>query len=215
MEVAGVQGMWCYNRGTILADGAIVVGVYALDQEARERGYIIRSDDCGRTWRLHNLCAHAIDIAVNETALCEIVPGKLTAVARGEFGPNDHRLMQFWSEDGGKTWTEPIKTDIWGHPAHLLKLDDDRILCTYGYRRKPMGVRAVLSEDGGESWDIGNTQVLRDDSSGHSPLRGEGTGAGDVGYPVSIQLDSGDVLTAYYLTLSDNVTHSAVTLWQP
>ena len=47
------------------------------------------------------------------------------------------------------------------------------------------------------------------------PFRGEGTGAGDVGYPVSIQLPDGEVLTAYYITPADNVTHSAVTIWRP
>ena len=78
-----------------------------------------------------------------------------------------------------------------------------------------MGIRAVLSEDGGESWDVAGTVILRDDCSGHSPLRGEGTGAGDVGYPVSMQLPGGDVLTAYYITPADHVTHSAVTRWRP
>ena len=57
--------------------------------------------------------------------------------------------------------------------------------------------------------------ILRDDSAGHSPYRGEGTGAGDVGYPVSLQLPDGDVLTAYYITPADNVTHSEVTRWTP
>ena len=96
-----------------------------------------------------------------------------------------------WSDDGGRSWTEPIKTQIWGHPAHLLKLADGRILCTHGYRRTPLGVRTVFSEDSGETWDVAGTVVLRGDSSGHSPHRGEGTGVGDVGYPVSMQLPGG------------------------
>ena len=100
-------------------------------------------------------------------------------------------------------------------PPHLLKLADDRILCTHGYRRPPMGVRAVVSQDGVDTWDVAGTVVLRDDSSGHSPLRGEGTGVGDVGYPVSIQLPDGAVLTAYYLTPADNVTHCAATRYRP
>ena len=120
-----------------------------------------------------------------------------------------------WSDDGGRTWTEPIKTPIWGHPSHLLKLADGRILCTHGYRRTPLGVRAVFSEDGGETWDVARTVVLRGDSSGHSPHRGEGTGVGDVGYPVSMQLPDGDVLSAYYVTPADGVTHCAATRWRP
>ena len=49
-----------------------------------------------------------------------------------------------------------------GYPNHLLKLRDGRILCTFGYRRKPMGVRALLSEDGGRTWDLDHEYVRRD-----------------------------------------------------
>lgn len=214
-EVPGVKGLWCFNRGAICADGTIVVGVYALDEHDLERPYVLRSTDGGCNWRLHDLCSHVTGVPGNETAVCETRPDMLTALVRGEFGPGDHHLLQLWSDDGGKTWTEPIKTEIWGHPAHLLKLRDGRILCTHGYRRDPLGVRAVLSEDGGETWDVAGSVVLRDDSTGHSPYRGEGTGVGDVGYPMSMQLPAGDVLTAYYITPADNVTHSAVTRWTP
>ena len=214
-EVPGVKGLWCFNRAAICADGTVIVGVYALDEHDLERPYVLRSTDGGYTWRLHDLCSRVTAVPANETAICETTPGTLTASVRGEFGPGDHHLLQLWSDDGGKTWTEPIKTDIWGHPAHLMKLNDGRILCSHGYRRDPRGVRAVFSEDGGETWDVANSVILRDDSTGHSPYRGEGTGAGDVGYPVSLQLPDGDVLTAYYITPADNVTHSEVTRWTP
>lgn len=214
-EVAGVGGMWCFNRGTLMADGTIVVGVYGIDQEGLQRPCALRSADCGRTWRLHDLCAHAAGVPASEAAICETRAGRLTALVRGESDPYDHRLLQLWSEDGGRTWSEPARTGIRGHPAHLMKLEDGRILCTHGYRRRPMGVRAVLSEDDSETWDTDNPVILRDDGGGHSPHRGEGTGAGDVGYPVSIQLADGEVLTAYYITPADNVTHSAATIWRP
>jgi hypothetical protein len=45
------------------------------------------------------------------------------------------------SEDGGATWGIPRKTELWGYPADLINLDDGRVLCTYGRRREPMGVR--------------------------------------------------------------------------
>ena len=44
------------------------------------------------------------------------------------------------------------------------------------------------------TWDTDNPVILRNDGGGHSPFRCEGTGAGDVGYPVSIQLPDGEVL---------------------
>ena len=79
-----------------------------------------------------------------------------------------------------------------------------------------MGVRAVLSHDGGETWDIDNTIVLRSDGGTASQLNpNPAGGAGDVGYPISVELDGGRVFTAYYITLSDGVTHSAATIWEP
>ena len=34
------------------------------------------------------------------------------------------------------------------------------------------------------------------------------------GYPVSVQLPDYSILTAYYTTESDGITHSAVTRWE-
>ena len=135
-EVPGVQGLWCFNRGVVMQDGTLVVSVYAIDSDGDERPYVLRSQDTGRTWRLHDLCARVTAVPANETALCEVAPGRLIALTRAELGRGDHHLLQLWSDDGGRSWTEPIKTPIWGHPAHLLKLADGRILCTHGYRRR-------------------------------------------------------------------------------
>ena len=52
------------------------------------------------------------------------------------------------------------------------------------------------------TWDTDNTYVLRDD------------GVGDLGYPGSVQLPDGSILTVYYITLADGVTHSAATRWE-
>ena len=100
------------------------------------------------------------------------------------------------------TWSEALRTAIWGYPVDLTKLRDGRILCSFGYRRDPKGIRAVLSSDGGVTWDTDNTYVLRDD------------GVGDLGYPGSVQLPDGSILTVYYITLADGVTHSAATRWE-
>jgi len=97
-------------------------------------------------------------------------------------------LYQSVSEDGGSTWSDvPQRTEMWGHPAHLLRLRDGRVLCTYGYRREPFGIRACLSQDGGRSWDVAHELILRCDGV-----------HGDLGYPTAIELDDGVVLAVYY-----------------
>ena len=42
-----------------------------------------------------------------------------------------------------------------------------------------------------------------------------GTGAADVGYPLSVELEDGRIMTAYYITPADGTTHVAVTHWHP
>ena len=127
--------------------------------------------------------------------------------------------MEVWSEDGGKTWTYPVETSFEGYPNHLLKLSDGRILCTYGYRRAPMGLRALMSEDGGRSWDTDTEYVLRDDGRGLSnawaPEKRARMGGADVGYPISTELADGTILTVYYITKEDGITHIATTHWHP
>ena len=89
------------------------------------------------------------------------------------------------SEDGGLTWFFLSRVNEWGAPASLVVLKDGRLLCVYGRRAPPYGIRAKISDDGGETW--GNEIVLRDD--GGSP---------DLGYPRAALLPNGKIITVYY-----------------
>ena len=161
-----------------------------------------------------------------EWALVEVAPGKVLGNLRHTCrwgNPPETRFysLEVWSEDGGISWTYPVESSFQGYPNHLLKLRDSRILCTYGYRLEPMGVRALISEDGGATWDLEHEYVLRDDggtvSNEWPPEKRPppGFGGADVGYPVSAELDDGRILTTYYITPSDGTTHVAVTHWHP
>ena len=75
---------------------------------------------------------------------------------------------------------------MWGHPPQLTKLASGSILCSYAHRRHPYGVRACLSRDFGDSWDIDSEKILRDDSL-----------PGMIDYPTSVQLPDQSILTLY------------------
>jgi sialidase-1 len=77
------------------------------------------------------------------------------------------------------------------------------LLCSYGYRRPPYGVRACVSRDQGLAWDIEQEIVLRDDG-----------GSRDVGYPSSAQLADGTIVTVYYIHGPDGIRHIAATRWR-
>jgi len=73
-----------------------------------------------------------------------------------------------------------------------MALKDGRILCTYGYRRPPWGVRACVSDDG-LTWDPANEIVVRE--GGVAPSHASRVWW-HIGYPATAQLESGKLLTA-------------------
>lgn len=187
------------------------------------RQYMARSTDQGQTWKWTLIVDDPHGFCTEEVTLLELDSGLVLALTRAHRpGPTGY-LWQQWSADGGRSWSEPVETQIWGYPCHLLQLPDGRILCTYGYRFRPAGIRAVLSADGGRSWDMANARVLRDD--GGTPAQGwgpdqlakfkqRGVAGADLGYPHSTQLADGSILTVYYFTGTDGITHVAGSQWR-
>jgi len=210
-DVPGFAGTG-FSRPAVLADGTVLEPVYGRGADGTGRVFVWRGADGGRNWRLHGIGAPG-----NEAAFVETEPGRVLCLARTEESESGGHLVQFWSDDGGVTWSQALNSNVWtpGSPPNLVKLRDGRILLSHGYRRDPMGIRAVLSEDGGRTWDVANTVVLRDDGGYVGELREGGRATSDVGYPHSTQLSDGSVLTVYYITPADRVTHIASTRWDP
>lgn len=102
---------------------------------------------------------------------------------------NIFTLYQSESYDGGKTFTKPhpIADDTGlGAPAHLLRLKSGVIISTFGFRSEPYGIKVIISTDNGESWS--RPFMLYDNESI----------ALDIGYPSSVELSDGKVLTVFY-----------------
>ena len=151
--------------------------------------WIYFSDDDGRTWEDARVIGND---RYNETALLSLGEGRLLAASRTEFTAETEI---FASDDGGESWTcrGPV-TPARHMPAHLTQLQDTSILLTYGVRLRGMlGVYACISRDGGQTWD--DPQVLFNTAAHQSDSSSKGT---DGGYPSSVQLADGSILTAYY-----------------
>jgi hypothetical protein len=203
--VAGLMG-YHHAASTLVADdGTRLVAVYGrrIGQELSEV-FLLRSGDDGRTWEVRPMYPDGLPnpkLGFDETALIQSPDGAIHALMRtrpAEF------LYQATSTDGGATWTEPKQTPMKGYPAHAITLADGRLLCVYGYRFAPMGIRACLSDDDGRTWRIDDELVLRADGFG-SPS--------DLGYPLSHQLPDGRIVTIYYHTTDGQNTHIATTHW--
>jgi hypothetical protein len=111
------------------------------------------------------------------------------------------------SDDDGASWTyinRPAPdTGRGGNPPTLTQLQDGRLCLTYGYRDEPFEIRALLSEDVGQSW--GAPIVLH-----------RGAGNHDIGYPRTVQRADGRLVTIYYFNdQPDGERYIAATIWTP
>jgi hypothetical protein len=102
-----------------------------------------------------------------------------------------HWTNLYASGNNGLTWRFRSRVNDWGAPASLLVLKDGRLLCTYGYRVPPFGIRAKISNDAGRTW--GREIILRDNG-----------GSEDVGYPRTALLPNGKVIAVYYMNDADD-----------
>ena len=177
-----------------LPDGTWLVifsGRDAVDQTGG--AYVARSRDRGATWGQPSVVAYDPDqrIGFGEPPLLRLPSGKLLTMMR----TTDY-LYQAFSTDDGWVWQGLRRSPIWGFPCHLLRLSSGRVLCAYGYRREPYGIRACVSDDEGETWDIDNEIIIRDDGLHR-----------DLGYPASVELKDGRVLTVYYFHGEDGIRY--------
>ena len=221
VELPRFASMGGFGVGCVLPDDTVLKPVYGhvTPDDPADRAWVLRSTDKGDTWELVTIASDGIR-DLNEAELLCVPGGRVIAMIRNEpyhpkLPPHEQGfLWQTHSDDGGQTWSEPRRTEMWGYPPHLLLLSTGDVLCTYGYRRRPYGVRACFSRDGGTTWDVAREVILRSDALPDGPGPGKGH-PGDLGYPRSEELSDGSIFTAYYITLGDGVTHIAATRWSP
>jgi len=180
--------------GDILAgnDGMLRVGLYGGGPGSTR---IYRSSDDGTTWTDAGMVSPSA--VIHEPAFLHLGGGRWLLAARL------NGLDLYVSEDDAQTWTLREKlTDPQEHPGHLLRLSDGTLLLSYGNRQEPKGVDIRVSRDEGQTWS--------------QPFRVVDF-IGDGGYPSSVQLVDGRILTAYYArrVQSHDRYHMGAVVWDP
>ena len=160
--------------------------------------FAARSTDFGTTWEQLGevpLIPGTAEANYHEAHVVELADGRLLGLVRLENSAGlpklethqliDFSMVQSMSDDRGRTWTEAEPLNFHGCPPHLMLHSSDTLVCVYGFRQEPYGERAMISRDGGESWDC--HYIIRDDAPD-----------GDLGYPSSVELADESLLTLYY-----------------
>ena len=174
-------------------EGEMLMNVYGSPNAGEDRyiSYLIRSRDGGWSWEEPSVIADGW----HETALALLPGGEMLAALRSREQPDALWLSR--SEDLGRTWAAPVRlTEKGEHPGDLLVLRDGSVLLAYGRRREPYGVEVMLSTDGGGTW--GHKKALANDAV-----------SGDCGYPSSVQLSDGTIITAYYAAGAESTNYDA------
>ncbi len=170
-----------------LSDGRLLYPGVGLWEENRRVG-VCESTDDGQTWNwLSAIPVRKGDdpAKYHELHGVEAADGTIVVQIRNHNKKNNRETLQCESSDGGKTWSEPHSIDVWGLPSHLVRLNDNRLLMTYGHRRKPLGNQARISDDNGKTWS--RELIIQGDAI-----------SGDLGYPSTVQLDDGSLISVWY-----------------
>lgn len=195
------QHITAFNRAGFCEgkDGRIYWAVTGNNPNKPNEAHLLVSNDKGLTWE--HACTIATDkkVSFGENTIYETPNGDLVAFMRTGHN-NDHSCIAR-STDKGKSFGKWQDMGFQGHPMHVLRLDDNRVLLTYGYRHEPFGIRARILNPECTDYETAPEIILREDG-----------GNQDLGYPWSIQLDSNRVLVVYYFNDSNDTRYIAGTI---
>jgi sialidase-1 len=188
---------------TVLRDGRLLYAGRELFTAEGKIG-VCESKDDGLSWEwIAELPVRKGDDPkeYHELHMVQAADGSLVLQVRNHNKENLHETLQTESDDGGKTWTPLHSIGVWGFPSHLLLLKDGRLLMTYGHRRTPLGNQARISNDHGKTWSA--PMVISSDAT-----------SGDLGYPSTVELNDGRLLTVWYELTGLNKTQGKAVLRQ-
>ncbi len=188
-----------------LQDGSLLLPVTlwrTADGEKVFFGRLYRSADDGRSWQV----VSELGEGIAQANVLSLPDGRLMLVAwgRGQVAGVEQAVDNVGvahSDDNGRTWSDfQVVTRHGERGGELLKLADGAIVLVYEQSGPPYGPRALISHDGGQTWQpkvyvLGFTRyTFGNDLPGWWH---ESFPCSSGGGPSSVVLDDGVIVTAY------------------
>jgi len=130
-----------------------------------------------------------------------------------EAGDQGDRMMLWQSADSGKSWKKHVDGGRFGTYGEMyprfLRLNDQRLLLTFTVRSNStdghsLGLRAIISDDDGESWDFRHDRIVID---------AQNHGASGGGFGNTVELDDGTLVSVYSFRSKSGTTHVESVRW--
>jgi sialidase-1 len=164
-------------------------------------GWIVASDDKGRTWRKLSEFYRSPggNVSTWECRLCELSPGRVAVIAWAYDNVSGKNLDNIFalSDDGGERF-KVIDTKVHGQASNVLGLGGDKLLTIHAHREDPVGLVVRRVDLSGGSFAIEEELDLLQDpalGSDSADIRKQ-FGSLKFGQPSLLKLASGDILAA-------------------
>ena len=199
------SGLQPYGKLRLLSDGTLIMPVWGRFSGSSQgfSGHL-RSIDGGQTWDEFISIAHGL-VSYNETI--ELPDGRLMAIVGNEDSVAGHGmapLLWLWSEDFGRTWSEPEVTNypMYGASPSLFMTKKGVLICGYRWTGDldqgfvGGGYNTYSAEEGWEGvWNRSSTIVWLGGAT-QSALGGRSF----AGYPSFAYADEKHILCAYFMS---------------
>ncbi|MCR9066176.1 MAG: exo-alpha-sialidase [Cytophagales bacterium] len=178
------------NKPVLLSDGRLLCPSSKeteIGNEDHWQVFVEETSDWGKTWKITKALNDGVSTNAIQPSILTYPDGKLQMLCRSR----ENRLMSFWSDDNGQTWSDIQLTDI-PNPnsgTDAVSLKDGRQLLIYNptekYDGKWGGPRTPLS------------LAISKDGKNWKPVLTLENEKGEYSYPAIIQTEDGMVHITY------------------